>query len=616
MIDSPLFTAAHAGDLDTVRALVAGGATLEQRDSRGRTALAAAAIGGHPEVVAFLLAAEADPLARDNQRRVPLDHASTADVARLLPGADGAAGLHGHVTSGRDEVVAVLLDRGADPHLRDAHGKSALHHARTPAMVRMLVAAGASPHAVDREGLTPLHHAPDVATARALLAAGADPHATDPRGRTPLHTAADADLIAVLLGAEVPVDVPDGRGWTPLAHRAYFTYAHPQSADEAVRVIQVLIDAGADVTRRDADGIAPIHRLRRHPGVLADAPERAAIRRRQRAVAEPSVHPGLVRRVSPERAIGLPQHRAAVHPGGAEAVTAGPDGILVRWSLRGAAPRPAEVTATDRPPFAALAVSPDGTLLALAGGESQPLEIRRWDRLDEVVAVVDELPSCESVSFSPDGRLIAAGWWSPGGGHGLAVVAHAGPRVTYGDAYAHGVDGLVFAPDGRLVVSWLGDETELALLGPDLDDADEVTFEGIACQVEALSFAPDGRRLAVCGAAPSDARTSAAEPGMIVVFDADSRRPVWRLTVDQRVKQQLQAWHDTVKPLSVCFTPDGRRVVAGLTAGLLVLDADTGAVVHARPWWPRNVTSVHAADSSSVLVTNPEGFHRVVLPAG
>lgn len=70
--------------------------------------LHAAAVQGHADVVALLLASGADPDARAEGGSTPL----------LL----AAAG--GHV-----EVVESLLARGADPQARDAQGRSAAHHA-------------------------------------------------------------------------------------------------------------------------------------------------------------------------------------------------------------------------------------------------------------------------------------------------------------------------------------------------------------------------------------------------------------------------------------------------------------------------------------------------------
>lgn len=82
-------------------------------------------------------------------------------------------------------VVSMLLEHGADLHLRDSWGATALHVAPGAEAVRVLLAAGDCVHVVDGEGQTPLHTAGSVGPARVLLESGADVHATDQHGRTP-----------------------------------------------------------------------------------------------------------------------------------------------------------------------------------------------------------------------------------------------------------------------------------------------------------------------------------------------------------------------------------------------------------------------------------------------
>jgi hypothetical protein len=52
----------------------------------------------------------------------------------------------------------------------------------------------------------------------------------------------------------------------------------------------------------------------------------------------------------------------------------------------------------------------------------------------------------------------------------------------------------------------------------------------------------------------------------------------------------------------------------GLRGGVILLDAGTGKREHA--WrWPHVVHSIHPApDGTALLVTAPDGFHRLALP--
>ena len=118
-----LLEAAHAGDVERVRALIAGGAPLEQRDAAERTALLLATRANHVEVARLLIEAGADVNAKDSIRDTPF----------LYAGAEG-----------RNEILKLILASGRT-NLRDTnrYGGVALipaaHHAH-PETVRILLA--------------------------------------------------------------------------------------------------------------------------------------------------------------------------------------------------------------------------------------------------------------------------------------------------------------------------------------------------------------------------------------------------------------------------------------------------------------------------------------------
>lgn len=82
-------------------------------------------------------------------------------------------------------VVATLLRHGAKPNEQDSHGQTALHVARSPAVVRILLDAKANPNARDKDGNTPLHRG-FVVKVRLLLEHGADLEIKNREGQTPL----------------------------------------------------------------------------------------------------------------------------------------------------------------------------------------------------------------------------------------------------------------------------------------------------------------------------------------------------------------------------------------------------------------------------------------------
>uniref|UniRef100_A0A3Q2YKZ3 Uncharacterized protein n=1 Tax=Hippocampus comes TaxID=109280 RepID=A0A3Q2YKZ3_HIPCM len=138
-----------------------GGPPLESRDPEGRTALHVASWRGHVDAVDLLLKHGADPNAQDVEGRPPLHSAAwtgRVDVGRRLLLAStvdinlachqGATALSVAAQQGRADVVALLLEGGADPNHVDKHGRTpvkvARRHGRAEA-VRLLESSGAEP---------------------------------------------------------------------------------------------------------------------------------------------------------------------------------------------------------------------------------------------------------------------------------------------------------------------------------------------------------------------------------------------------------------------------------------------------------------------------------------
>ncbi|XP_078617562.1 uncharacterized protein LOC144885514 [Branchiostoma floridae x Branchiostoma japonicum] len=150
----------------------------------GNTPLHWAAWEGHTETAQVLLAAGADPNARDEDGKTPLYRAAV---------------------KGHTETAQVLLTAGADPNARDKDGWTPIHQAAVGGhteTAQVLLTAGGNPNARNNGGKTPLHLAAKgghTETAQAFLTAGADPNARDKDGDTPLHVAANLDdLLCVL----------------------------------------------------------------------------------------------------------------------------------------------------------------------------------------------------------------------------------------------------------------------------------------------------------------------------------------------------------------------------------------------------------------------------------
>ena len=199
-----ILDAAFWGDLPKVHELLGEDSSLANAASAGDhyeagvTALHLAACGGHLEVARALLAASAhvNAMARDG---------SPLSVA---------------VWEGKTELVALLLEHGANARAGATNGETALHAAAYKGNVeagRLLIAHGADVNCRTTHGTTdmfitsppvcgetPLHLAAAYGHrefVELLLAGGADRKIQDHTGQTPVHWAArhhQHELIKVL----------------------------------------------------------------------------------------------------------------------------------------------------------------------------------------------------------------------------------------------------------------------------------------------------------------------------------------------------------------------------------------------------------------------------------
>lgn len=208
-----LVQAAVAGDLDSVRRLIEGGADPNSVDRHGMGPL----LNFHPEVTRYLLEQGADPNRQRNENIAPvlLGVSSNIECLRLMleAGADvnragehnGETALHAVAGGSDTEAVRLLLSYGADPNARTKPGMKTYGLWRD-ARVR---------------GETPLHRAaawagPEVI--QLLLDAGADPTIRDANKDTPLSWASwyrrDKSIIDQLSyeGSGVGPDFPPNSG--------------------------------------------------------------------------------------------------------------------------------------------------------------------------------------------------------------------------------------------------------------------------------------------------------------------------------------------------------------------------------------------------------------------
>ena len=310
---TPLMIAAAANFDAGVQELLARGASIESKTNEGRTALWYAAAFHARKTLKRLIAAGADVNVADLRGNTPLGLAIYCPSQPRILSDLLAAGanpnqaneerctpLHFAAADGTVKQVKLLLDAGANPHIKDRDGWVPLWHCTSninPSpiidllrpfghywtasdlnrssrhnsiplfanacsqcsslpFILQLIREGANINTTYSMGATPLILALSTCNQpaySALLECGANPNQPDARGMTPLIVALSendehAALSLLLYGSDI--NASDPLGQSPLDYALNGTFR--------LRFLATLIDRGADVNARDHQNCTPL----------------------------------------------------------------------------------------------------------------------------------------------------------------------------------------------------------------------------------------------------------------------------------------------------------------------------------------------------------------------
>ena len=227
---SPLLMASIYGQLTNMMKLVKAGADVRATDTRRTTCLRFAAYHGHTDIVRYLVSLP----------EVDLNH----------QGRDNYTALHCAVSRKHADVIQVLIDAGADIETKEGHS-ALLVASRSGELttVKILVGAGADVRATDANGATCLilaAHYGHTDTVRYLVdLPEVDLNHQDSWRNTALHFAVhekDADMVQMLIDAGADIETRNDAGQSP---------AHMASLSGALTTVKMLVEAGADVRAAD-----------------------------------------------------------------------------------------------------------------------------------------------------------------------------------------------------------------------------------------------------------------------------------------------------------------------------------------------------------------------------
>jgi len=175
------------------------------------------------------------------------------------------------VAASRNDATAILtaLEKGVDIETRDAAGCSALlkatHHNAIEG-ARILIDAGANVNAMDNIGDSPYLYAGAegrLEILRMTLEHGADLTSVNRYGGTALIPAAHhghVETVRELLKTKTDIDRVNYPGWTALLEAIILG----DGSLTYIEIVQLLVDADADVNIADGDGVLPLdHSLER-----------------------------------------------------------------------------------------------------------------------------------------------------------------------------------------------------------------------------------------------------------------------------------------------------------------------------------------------------------------
>ena len=244
-------------NLGLITSLLRNGAKLQKSEIDASTVLFEASRRGNQDLVNMLLNSGADVNSRLYQDEIgwtPLYDVVMSEI--YIDGGHRQTYIDHTNSSSPLDMIQLLLDRGADPNAKYAHGGTVLHKAILLGedYVRLLILGGADVNARNDQQESILDLALDTSDHMidVLVECGVDLEARDLNGQTALFKAAQiqhgGSRLESLIACGADIHAKNTAGQTVLHH------LHSSAFD----IMEHLLEPGVDVNARDTHGATPL----------------------------------------------------------------------------------------------------------------------------------------------------------------------------------------------------------------------------------------------------------------------------------------------------------------------------------------------------------------------
>jgi ankyrin repeat protein len=241
--------------MELIALFLARGADISAKGKADMTALHAASLSFHLDIIRELLEHGADARAERNDGFTPWQAFLKMYFWLAIDSAD-------EMEKTIQELIKVFVHHGADITVASGDLRCTILHAASRAnhesVAQYVLSQLSADHvnATDYHGCSPLHRVGSKSLAKLLLTHGANINARDEFGNTPLHLVGLVSRppnmtfhVRLLLQHGADIEATNAFGSTPLHQAVYFG---------AVEAVQALLESGANAEAKDDGGQTPI----------------------------------------------------------------------------------------------------------------------------------------------------------------------------------------------------------------------------------------------------------------------------------------------------------------------------------------------------------------------